>query len=74
MYLHGIKVVHGMKKMFIKSNLNKWKIVTEFREEKKIDVNQVKELLENSLKEKPLAGIDKRIEFFNVSKVEGEVK
>ena len=44
------------------------------REEKNIDVNQVKELLEKSLKEKPLAGIDKRTEFYNVSNVEGEVQ
>lgn len=44
------------------------------REEKKIDVSQVKELLEKSLKEKPLVGVDNRTEFYNVSKVEGEVK
>ena len=37
-------------------------------------MNQVKELLEKSLKEKPLVGVDNRTEIYNVSKVEGEVK
>ena len=72
MYLLGIKVALGKKKMLKPTQINE-KFLTGLREEKKIDVSQLKDLLENSLKEKPLAGIDKRIEFYNVSKVEGEV-
>ncbi|KAL4430242.1 hypothetical protein ABPG74_014801 [Tetrahymena malaccensis] len=42
-------------------------------EEKKIDISQVKEILEKGFKENPLQGVDQRIEFYNISKIEGDV-
>ncbi|EAR83931.4 Hsp90 ATPase activator, amine-terminal protein (macronuclear) [Tetrahymena thermophila SB210] len=42
-------------------------------EEKKIELSQVKEILEKGFKESPVQSVDQRIEFYNISKLEGDV-
>lgn len=48
-------------------------IICVSREERIVEISTVKQAIEASLKESHVIGPDGRIEFYNVSKVEGEV-